>query len=410
MPKFSIKIISYGVASSTKPNEDESMSFSSSLGTFSSESICDYNILIVRLENVSSYNDVMQIHKAELDEFFGKPSIIVCFSDRENLYKESSWLPAGTQPWISPPKTARNYDWLPNGEDLGIVSKRGRSIESTSNAGKLSNLFNTYKWEYKCSFDKIPSNYIPIACNISGQFVGLRADVGEGRIFIIPTPDINITDVVTYPTFLRILTDICREEIQELAKRERAEPDWVQSQVDSLESKLFNDMIPIYERYQTLRETRKLLYETGTRLTTIVLFVLNKMGFNAKLREDEGIQDIEICEDDFNFVIEVTSSEEDWINIRKTRQLLDWCQRFKREQNKRPKGVLIANHFCNYPSKERDEPFTKEALKQGKSEGFCLMTTEQLYKIFCKFFKDEMSMDEIKKLFSETTGLLKIEG
>lgn len=372
MANFSIKIISYGVASSTKPNKDETISVSSSLGIFSTESICDYNILIVRLENVSSYNDVIQIHKDELDEFFCKPSVIVCFSDRENLYKESSWLPVEQQLWLPPPKTAKNYDWIPNGEDLGIVSKRGRSLEPTGNVGRLSNLFNTYNWEYKCSFNKIPSNYIPLACNISGQIVALRADIGEGRVFIIPTPDINISDVAAYPTFLRMLIDICREEIQELAERERAEPNWVQGQVDPLEPKLFNDMIPIYERYQTLRQTRKLLYETGTRLTSVVHFVLNEMGFNAELRENEGIQDIEICEDDFNSIIEVTSSEEDWINIRKTRQLLDWCQRFEREQNKKPKGILIANHFCNHTPAERDEPFTKGALKQGEVKVFVL--------------------------------------
>ena len=405
MTKFSIKIISAGEAYSIQPNNDESISVSTNLGVFSRETICDYNILIVRLENVYGYH-AKELDKNELDDFFNKPSVIVCISHEEILYKGYNRV------WERDEvgRTVGNYDWLPSIQGLEIANKRGKSIQPTGESDRFTNLFDTYNWEYKCSFTKIPTKYIPIAVNISGQSVGLRAGIREGRIVIIPAPDVNIHSFDQYPTFLRLLIDICREEVQELVERERKAPDWVQSQIDPLESKLYDDIIPIYERYQALRETRKLLYETGARLTRIVYFVISKIGFKTEMKEEEGRQDIEVNEDDFSLVIEVTSSEEDWINIRKTRQLLDWCQRFKREQNKKPKGILIANPYCNLPPIERDEPFTKEALKQGESEGFCLMTTVQLYSIFCKFLKGELDKDKIKKLFLETEGMLKLEG
>jgi len=403
MTTFRVKIISSAYPN-IKPKENESITIASSPAIFSEESICGYNILIVRQENVGSYDDVKQFSKEELDEFFGKPSVVVCLSDKEQLYEYGGWY-VGPQK----PEPVRNYHWLPEAKGLIISSKKGEGLEPTGDAGRLSNLLNAYEWEWKCTFVKLPSKYIPIARNISNQSVALRADIGEGRVFIIPTPEINPYDYDRYPAFLRQLIDVCEEEIQELSERERQEPDWVQQEVDPLESKLFGDFIPLYERYQTLRGARRLLYETSTSLTRIVHFIMTKMGFSAEMKEGGGTHDIEICEDDFNSVIEVTSSEEDWINIRKTRQLLDWCQRFEREQNKKPKGILIANHFCNHPPTERDEPFTIEASKQGEAEGFCLMTTVQLYKIFCKFLKGEMSKDEIKQLFLETQGLLQFE-
>jgi len=405
MTQFSIKIISPGEATSIQPNDDETISVSTNLGVFNRETICDYNILIVRLENAYGYH-VKELDKSELDDFFSKPSVIVCISHEEILYKE--YIRVWQRDELG--TAVGNYDWLPSIQGLEITNKRGKSIQSTGESDRFTNLFDTYNWEYKCSFTKIPPKYIPIAVNISGQSVALRAAIREGRIFIIPTPAVNIYTFDQYPTFLRLLIDICREEIQELAERERKAPDWVEQQVDPLEPKLFDDFIPLYERYQTLRGARKLLYETGTRLTQIVYFVIVKMEFKAEIKEEEGRQDIEVNEDDFNSVIEVTSSEEDWINIRKTRQLLDWCQRFEREQGKKPKGILIANHFCNYPPPQRDVPFTRDALKQGEDEGFCLMTTVQVYEIFCKFLKGELSKDEIKKLFLDTKGLLKFEG
>lgn len=400
MTTFRVKIISSAYPN-IKPKENESITIASSPAIFSEESICGYNILIVRQENVGSYDDVKQFNKEELDEFLNKPSIILCLSDKEITY-------LGPLTWVQ--LTAANYEWLPDIQGLKIVNKKGKGLEPTGDAGRLSNLLNAYEWEWKCTFVKLPSKYIPIALNISNQSVALRADISEGRVFIIPTPEINPFDYDKYPAFLRQLIDVCEEEIQELSERERQEPDWVQQEVDPLESKLFRDFIPLYELYQTLRGARRLLYETSTSLTRIVHFLMTKMGFSAEMKEEGGTHDIEVNEDDFNSVIEVTSSEEDWINIRKTRQLLDWCQRFEREQGKKPKGILIANHFCNYPTPQRDVPFTRDALKQGEDEGFCLMTTVQLYEIFCKFLKGEMGKDEIKKLLLETTGLLEFEG
>jgi len=402
MTNFRVKIISNDYPN-IEPRQNESISMHTSTFIFSKESICDYNLVIIHLEDVNDYYDMRELHQEGVNEFFNKPSIIVCLSDEERVIE--SHVSRDKKPEVF-----SNYNWLPEVKGLKIVSKKGKSLQPTSEAGRFGNLFNTYNWRWRCSFSKLPPKYRPIANNISGQSVALKAENREGMVFIIPTPDIDIKDRNQYSTFFRLLIDISEEEIEELAKRERKPPDWLEKSVDPLEFKLFADVQAVYDQFHTLYEARKLLYETGTRLTQVVSSVMSKIGFNTELKEEEGRQDIEICEDDISLVIEVTSSEEDWINIRKTRQLLDWCRRFEQEQNKKPKGILIANHFCNLSPTERDVPFTNEALKQGESEEFCLMTTVQLYDIFCKFSKGEIGKDEIKKLFLETAGLLKSEG
>lgn len=402
MTSFRAKIISSDYPS-IEPKQNESISRFVSPIIFTKESICDYNILIIRLEDVNDYYAAKTFNQEELNEFFSKPSIIICLSDEEHIYK---------QPFLVglEPEAVSNYDWLPEIKDLKIVSKKGESLESTSEAGRFGNLFNTYQWQWKCSFSKLPPKYRPIAYNISGQSVALRADIGEGRVYIIPTPDININDHNKFSTFFRLLIDVCEEEIEELARRERKPPDWIRDHIDPLEFQLLDNAKAAYDQFHTLYEARGLLYEMSTRLTRIVYFVISKMGFNAEMKEKEGIQDIEICEDDFNLVIEVTSSEENWINIYKTRQLSDWCERFESEKGEKPKGILIANPYCDYPPTERGEPFTLDALKHAEGKGFCLMTTVDLYKMFCELLKGEIGKEEIKKLLLETVGLLKLEG
>ena len=82
----------------------------------------------------------------------------------------------------------------------------------------------------------------------------------------------------------------------------------------------------------------------------------------------------------------------------------------RKKQGKKPKGVLVANPYCNYPLPDRDEPFTSAALKQGEDEGLCLMTAVQLYNIFCKFLDGEVDKEQLKELLLSAKGLLEFEG
>lgn len=397
MSEFRVKIID-SAAEDIASSSGEDISIISNVGILLKESICDYNILIINLDDIYDYYISSAFStKGDFVDFLRKPSVILCISGRE--------MHLAAEP-IS------NYDWIPGREHFLVTNKTGKSLVPTDESGRFKEIFISYNWEWKCSFNlSLPavSPYVSIANNISNQSVALRTNFDEGKVFIIPRPEIDTEDSKAYAEFIRVIIDLCKEEIKELAAREKEEPDWVGKYVVAEELELRDKMSVLQKQYQTLAEAHKLLYEMGKALTKTVNFVFSGMDFNSNIKEDEGTHDIEICDEDSNLVIEVTSCEEDWINIRKTRQLLDWCRRFERERGSKPKGLLIANHYCNHPPPERDEPFTLPALKQGEAEGFCLMTTEQLYKIFCKFFKDEMDKEKIKRLFLDTKGLLKLE-
>lgn len=404
MARFRVKIITWA-ASNIQANPDETVSVSDRISIFKDESVCDYNILLVDLDAVYGHQ-VKELDISEFSEFLGKPSVILCIADQEKFYALYQPDPKKRQPQVS------NYSWLPGKEKFKVINKKGESLGLTRDSGHFSKLFNDYEWEWKCNFSNIfttPPNYVSIANNITGQSVALRANIGEGRVIIIPTPKVDIEDSTKYPAFLRLLIDLSKEEIDELTDKERKEPDWVEEYVVTEELELRDKIKKLEKEYQTLTEAHKLYYETGKALTKTVNFVISEMGFNSKMREEEGIHDIEICEEDFDLVIEVTSSEDNWININKTRQLLHWCRTFEQEQNNKPKGILIANPYYDLSPADRDKPFTQKAIEHGKAEDFCLMTTEQLYNIFCKFFKDEIDKNEVKKLFLDTTGLLQIQ-
>lgn len=404
MEKYRVKIIT-GLISNIQKNPDEIVSISDDIQVLRGESVCDYNILIVDLRAIRG-SQMMNLNHQDFRDFLNKPSVILCIADEESTYEHyslgSKWTPKFS-----------NYDWLPNKDEFKIKNRKGESLKTTVHSGRFNGLFVDYDWQWQCTFSPLnedTSSYVSIADNITGQNIALRMDIREGIIIIIPKPKIPDYDTKGYSAFLRTLIELNKKEVEVLTEREKEEPDWVEKHVVPEELELRERINKLQQQYQILTDAHKLLYEADEALTQAVHLALNGMGFNSEMKEKEGTHDIEVNEEDMNLVFEVTSSDEDWINIRKTRQLLDWCRRYEREQGKKPKGILIANAYCSLPLPERDEPFTTAALKQGEAEGFCLMTTEQLYKIFCKFLKDEVDKDNIKELLLETKGLLKFEG
>ncbi len=397
MSGFRVKIIDSAIQNIASSSE-EGISISGDVGVLLGEAVCDYNILIINLNGIYGYHISQAFSiKEDFAAFLRKPSVILCISGIEKRL-------------TAEPVT--NYDWMPGREHFLVANKAGKSLVPTDESGRFKEIFISYNWQWECSFNlslPVVSPYVSIANNISDQSVALKANFDEGKVFIIPRPEIDTKDSKAYAEFIRVLIDLCKEEIKELAAREKEEPDWVEEYVVPDELKLRDKINELQQQYQTLTEAHKLFYEMGKPLEKAVNFVLSSMDLSSMIKEDEGTHDIEINEEGLSFVVEVTSSEEDWINISKTRQLLDWCRRFERERGSKPKGMLIANPYCNFPLPERDLPFTSPAIRQGEAEDFCLMTTVQLYNIFCKFLKGEIDKDKIKELFLDTRGLLKFE-
>jgi len=355
-----------------------------------------YDILIFDLHTID-FNDVhLYLSKIDFYKFLEKPRVIICISSKNETYQNVS-----------------KYSWIPGISDLVIKKGKTTYLSITKEGDKYRALFHKYQWTWDCVFDVVSSlttQYITIAKNFKDQSVALKARIGNGVVFIIPKPEFKtkITNqlIEKYIILFRDIIDICKNEIKELSISNRPEPEWVEKHVAIDEIQLKQQINELSEKYRVLIEAHKLFYEMSKELTRTVSFILRQMGFTTNIRENEGVQDIEICEEECNFVIEVTSSEDDWINIVKTRQLADWCSRFEKERGNKPKGILIANPYSNYPPPERDESFTAGALKHAENESFCLLTTIQLYDIYHDYINGKLNKEKITHILLSINGKL----
>ena len=316
--KFKVLVISKRLPAYTTLTDDSDVLVerSDNVYFFEKHSMSDFDIVIIDLDAVGASGH-KYIKTSEFDYFFDKPSILVCIAREEEKWQFDS-----------------NYKWLPNYSniDFKIVNKGGTSVIPTEHAGEFSKLFNSFEFEWECYFDIIPNEYIVIGKDRSGLAVALKTKYRNGIIYILPPPKDLPYSKINYVSFLNQLIEIGKKQIYDRYKELPPEPNWLQKYVDPLEQEYYEKLLDIKKKYDTLREAHKLLYFKHKYLSEIVFDVLCKMGFNAKYIEEEGYHDIEINEDDFTAVIEVTSSGNNWININKVRQILDFAKNLKMKE------------------------------------------------------------------------------
>ncbi|MCS7365128.1 MAG: hypothetical protein NDF54_06820 [archaeon GB-1867-035] len=253
-------------------------------------------------------------------------------------------------------------------------------------------------------FRKIPPSYSIMATNRSGLAIALKTKIKEGQIYILPPPTGKLDK---YYYFLQRLLIICGNDIlkKKYALRQ-IEPDWVSNYIDLIEREYYKKYLEIKEKYDLIKEARRLLYAMHKPLSKTVYKILRGMDFNATYIEKKGVHDIEINEENFKAIIEVTSAEKNWIDREAVRQVLDWASHFEKVKGLKPKPIIIANPYAKIPISERKEPYTLGAIQKAKEENVCLMTSYQLYQLFCKYIKKEIDKEHVKKLMRDTVGLV----
>lgn len=164
------------------------------------------------------------------------------------------------------------------------------------------------------------------------------------------------------------------------------------------------------KEFAELKETRDILLNgTGIPLQQKVKQVFNEIGIPFEegpkgekgeerddlILKDTGGKTILVCEAKG---LKGSASEAD------ATQLNKWCDRVYEEEMHETKGLLIANAWRVTDPKERDEPpFPDQMLPYCNKRGFCLMTTVQLFNIWCKFKRGELKENILKKIM-DTNG------
>jgi len=315
------------------------------------------------------------------------------------------------------------YSWLPDTLVQEVHGKSGERINFNYDHWLFPFVEDAKKhvsFSWKGHMDRTITELSPkerediIGINLLGSPVSWESKFGKGRVVFLPHFEFtggNTRDgKKNAEAFTRKLVDTLREHLSSPQAQEI--PEWV-----SKRKYLFKEELSIAQRIQELNErrsvcalARNVLWKRGYELTSAVEHILKKMGTAPNIRTDYTC-DIEIAERGLHALVNVIDTKEG-VDTDDMRHLLEW---YVGKLNGDLKGILIVNHFRESEPVERDKalararaknPFSKEAAKLAKDNGFCLMTTMQLFEIFKDFSAGGMNKTDFLKLLKRTNGPL----
>ncbi|MBU7028276.1 MAG: hypothetical protein HXS48_15195 [Theionarchaea archaeon] len=151
---------------------------------------------------------------------------------------------------------------------------------------------------------------------------------------------------------------------------------------------------------------KKLLYESGDELKDIVWKTLEEIGFNVneydKKKEDGSIEENgEITLLEIKGTIKSAATDH-------LRQLDDYVLDYLATEGKKPRGLLIINHYRLLEPDKRDEPFPEDTRRyiEIRSSELSAMTTMKLFDMYCRIKKGELSSKEARVEITESRGII----
>lgn len=154
---------------------------------------------------------------------------------------------------------------------------------------------------------------------------------------------------------------------------------------------------------------KELLFEDGDELRDIVWDTLELIGFKVN-RHDEYKEDGSIQEGKEVAVLEIKGREKS-LTTGDVRQLDDWITDYTLREGKEPIGILIGNHYRLKKPESRDEPFPPDVFRYVKanSRKLSLITTFQLFEIFCRIKNGKLDADTVRKEIMRNEGVFDLE-
>ena len=154
---------------------------------------------------------------------------------------------------------------------------------------------------------------------------------------------------------------------------------------------------------------KELLFEDGDELRDIVWDTLDQIGFKVN-KHDEYKEDGSIQEGKEVAVLEIKGREKS-LTTGDVRQLDDWITDYTLREGKEPIGILIGNHYRLKKPESRDEPFPPDVLRYVKanSRKLSLITTFQLFEIFCRIKNEKLDADTVRKEIMRNEGVFDLE-
>ena len=289
-------------------------------------------------------------------------------------------------------------------EDLEFKPNPSYEIVATA-LGKnsiIKNYFNDSQYNIHVI---LPYNeYLPIqplALDKEKNTAAFSIKPFSSQIFIVPPKNGNeLVEIIKY-----VLPTIDKSSI-----RLGNVPEWVLGYpIPGLEklTKTLNEKTEKLEKLEKQIESKKmekeelenirniLLYGKNDILHDTVLLVLNLIGFDA-IKGPRDAQDIEFHHKNNQFVCEVKGRDKS-IKKMDISQLAGFKDQTENEKEVKVKGILIANPWRKLPIEQRntkDKPnFPNSIKKLVELKELCLITTAQIFAIYCHWKEDNKSIN-----------------
>ncbi|KCZ71910.1 hypothetical protein ANME2D_01966 [Candidatus Methanoperedens nitroreducens] len=356
-------------------------------------SLLDYNVVFVNLPKIGYNSASISYFFAKYNEiplFLTGGGIIVLICPSEKTYANTIG--------IGPYSSINTYSFLPF--KLNNFNTHGETIEPNLQH-PLSTILKKYKVRWECYFNYGNAEHV-IGRNMVKLPVSLSIPYSNGYVILMP-----LFEEDKFVQVLNDLLDIIKKNYfqKNIISSSTQTPLWVNKYQINKEINLIKQFEEIKSELHRYNEIRKILYTTGIELTKAVAYVFSELGFKVIEKEHEGLHDIEAETDKFFSIIEVKGLK-GHANVDDLRQLLDHHIEASK-QNEDVKGIFILNHYKEDEPSNRKEPFSKDAIRLGTKNEFCMMTTIDLFKIYSQYIEGKIKIETIISRIKETKGPLK---
>ena len=185
-------------------------------------------------------------------------------------------------------------------------------------------------------------------------------------------------------------------------------PAWTEQYIPTLQqqlaSKIKEDMNNLQNDYVSFMG---LMHESGEKLVESVIRFFEFLGFTANKTEKAHPVDIKAIKSNLEFAIEVTGINSAVTHKEgKVTQVISYVG----DKADSEKIILVANTFRDREPKSRPtESFSQQTIKILQPFGVCLVTSFNLYKLWCKIQAKQLTIKQASDLLNQTVGLLEVD-
>jgi hypothetical protein len=249
-----------------------------------------------------------------------------------------------------------------------------------------------------------------LARNRVGDVLALSIPFDEGRLILLP-PIEGVSAARE--------ADVLLEATRQLAVRPAysAPPDWLPSYPLPGEDGLVDELSSLNERHDALAQKidelgkkldektrpKKILYTKGRfSFLPAVGDAFAALGFSVETSDSL----LRLTSEQGDALVVAAASDEAKIDVSSYRRLLDAVDRTVTDGDGHHKGILVASASRELDPRRRATQFSPEVLRGCQGQGFCLISSYQLFKLVQAALSDRSS----KKLPALRRAILECDG